>query len=57
MQSLNNRRRLKQKRKRVALRIRSSLPRSFRGRREEAKTKEKAVMDVFEGEAKLQKKK
>ena len=56
MQSLNNRRRLKQKRKRVALRIRSSLPRSFRGRRKEAKTKEKAVMDVFEGEAKLQKK-
>ena len=57
MQVLNNRRRLKQKRKRVALRIRRSLPRSLRGRRKEAKTKKKAAMDVFEGEAKLQKKK
>ena len=59
MQSLNNRRRLKQKRKRVALRIRRSLPRSLRGGRKEAETKKKAAMamDVFEGEAKLQKKK
>ena len=57
MQSLNNRRRLKQKRKRVALRIRSSLPRSLRGRRKEAKTKKTAAMDVFEGKAKPRKKK